>query len=244
MDKRTLQPRGEWSVSFRVICVGKELSGVYRSILSMGLDGVSVQSTTMFPNPAPSEEDGLVILLANGNSPLLNRIARSFYQAGVLTVVVSTEVIETKELTCDAQTVTSKETMAFIVKDLLNPLLKQGLLCYDFNDLYQSLHNAEKFKVLESSSRMTDHRIEDAIVKMSEKFGHVDFNQVENLSLIIFINKGLKQPLLTGEVLSLSEYLSKMSEEVCVIWTITYDDDMPTDEVKAVAILSGKNLEL
>lgn len=127
-------------VSFRVICVGKELSGVYRSIFSMGFDGVLVQSTTMFPNPTPSEEDKLVILLTNGRSPLLESIAKSFYQAGVLTLIVSTELVETKGTVCDAQTVTSIECMPLIVKRLFAPLFSDQLTCYDYNDLCVTLH--------------------------------------------------------------------------------------------------------
>lgn len=155
-------------VSFRVICVGKELSGVYRSIISMGFDGVLVQTTTMSPNPTPTETDNLVILLTNGRSPLLESIAKSFYQAGVLTLVVSTEWIETKETICDAQTVATIESMPLIVKRLLAPLFSVGLTCYDYNDTCRTLHKTGKFKIIEASSRMDDNRIEDALTKISK----------------------------------------------------------------------------
>ena len=82
-NEEKIQQTESWPMSFRVICVGKELSGVYRSIISMGLEGVSVQTTTMFPEPTPTDENKMVILLANGDSKLLRDIARSFYQAGV-----------------------------------------------------------------------------------------------------------------------------------------------------------------
>ena len=231
-------------VSFRVICVGKELSGVYRSIFSMGFDGVVVQSTTMFPNPTPSEEDKLAILLTNGRSPLLESIAKSFYQAGVLTLIVTTELIETKETICDAQTVTSIESMPFIVKRLLNPLLSEGLTCYDYNDFCVTLQRTGKFKAIEASSQKNDNRIEDAITNISGMMESDDFNHVEKVSFIIFINRGLQPKLVISEVQTLSEYVHKLPEDISVIWAVKYDDNMPTNEVRLEAILSGKNLEL
>ena len=231
-------------VSFRVICVGEELSGVFRPIFSMGFDGVLVQSTTMFPNPTPSEEDKMVILLTNGRSPLLESIAKSFYQAGVLTLVVSTSLIETKETICDAQTVTSMKSMPLIVKRLFAPLFSDQLTCYDYNDLCDTLHKTGRFKAIEASSQLNDHRIEDAITKISGMIGPDDFNHVEKVSFIIFINRGLQPQLEISEMQTLSEYVHKLPEEVDVLWSVNYDNNISTNEVRLEAILSGKNLEL
>lgn len=231
-------------VSFRVICVGEELSGVFRSIFSMGFDGVLVQSTTMFPNPTPSEEDKMVILLTKGRSPLFENIAKSFYQAGVLTLIISTELIETKETICDAQTVSSIESMYSIVKGLLNPLLKPCLIAYDFHDMYVTLHNAGSFKMIESSSELIKNRIDDAISKFSTKTGSDIISHVENATIIIYYNRNTTEPLSVSEFNPLTDYLTKMPEDISVIWAVIYDDDMPTNEVRLEAILSGKNMEL
>lgn len=71
-----------------------------------------------------------------------------------------------------------------------------------------------------------------------------DLNHVEKVSFIIFINRGLQPQLEISEMQTLSEYVHKLPEEVDVLWAINYDDEMPTDEIRLEAILSGKNLAL
>ena len=135
------------------------MSGIFRSIVSLGFEGVSIQSTSMFPNPAPTDEDKMVILLSDGDSQQLESIAKSFYQAGVLTLIVSTTTIDKLNGICDAMTVSHIESMPFIVKSLLEPIIKQGKINYDFNDLYNTLHNTEKFKIESAISRNNENRI-------------------------------------------------------------------------------------
>ncbi len=144
-----------WPVYYRVICVGEETLGAFRSIKSFGHDkrnGVSVQSTTMVPNPTPTEEDKMVILLSNGDSQQLEGIAKSFYQAGVLTVLVTTKIVEMAEAFCDTQTVTPIESMPLIVKALFNYVFSIRVNGVDSDDLSALLYKSGKFKVIQVSS--------------------------------------------------------------------------------------------
>lgn len=69
-------------------------------------------------------------------------------------------------------------------------------------------------------------------------------SRIENLFIIIYFNRNLTQPLKMSEFVPLNEYLSKLPEDISVMRAVKFDDDMPTDEVRLEAILSGKNLEL
>lgn len=249
-NEEKIQKFEPWLASFRVICVGKEMSGVFRSIISLGLERVSVQTTTQFPDPTPTDENQMVILLSNGNSPQLESIAKSFYQAGVLTVLITTKIVEMTEVFCDSQTVVPIESMPFIVKTLLNYLLiDRQLTCFDFNDLCLILHKSSNFKVIEVSSGLQDNRIRDIMSEFSKIIGTHDLEHIERLSMIIYINDSLIsdreiQSLKLTDLDTLKDFVREFPDNIDVLWSIGIDDEMQKGEVRLDAIFSGKNLKL
>lgn len=245
MDKEEIaEVLKSWPVSFRVFCIGKEMSGVFRSIVSLGFEGVSIQSTSMFPNPAPTDEDKMVILLSNGDSQQLESIAKRFYQAGVLTLIVSSTTIDKLNGICDAMTVSHIESMPFIVKSLLEPITKQGRINYDFNDLYSTLHNTEKFKIVSAISGDDKNRIAELVNNLTDLWGNFTLYGTEFISLIFYLNKKGSPPLAISEFQPLLEYIGKFSENVTVLWALNYDDNLRPNEIRLDTIASGKNLKL
>lgn len=229
-------------MSFRVICVGKELSGVYRSVISLGLEGVSVQTTTMFPEPTPTDENKMVILLANEDSKLLRDIARSFYQAGVLTLIVSTHYLDNLKEVCDSMTVANMGSMPLIVKTLIDLLIKQGSICFDVNDLSATLHNTHKFKTVSVISRNKENRILECVKSLGGILEAYKLSEPENISIILYHNKDINPPLAMNELQPLSEFMGNFPEDVTVKWGLSFDNEMPTDEIRLDAIAAGKNL--
>lgn len=229
-------------MSFRVICVGKELSGVYRSVISMGLDGVSVQSTTMFPDPTPTDENKMVILMSDGDSQQLESIARSFYQAGVLTLIVSTHYTDKLKGVCDSMTVANMESMPLIVKALIDPLIKQGAICFDVNDLSSTLHNTQKFKTVSVLSRKKENRIAECVRSLGVLLESYKLSEPENISIILYHNKDVNPPLAMNELQPLSEFMGNFPEDASVIWGLSFDNDMPNNEIRLDAIVAGKNI--
>lgn len=245
MDKEyRIHAMESWPVSFRVIGIGEELSGVFRSIVSFGCYGVSIQSTTMFPNPTPTDEDMIVILLANGASQQLESIAKTFYQAGVLTLIVSSTAIDNLNGICDAVTLSHIESMPIVVKSLLEPILKQGKINYDFNDLYISLHNMEKFRTARIISHSEENRIADVVNNLTELWGNSTLSDTEFISLIFYQNKDANPPLAISEFPPLLEYIDSLPEKVTVIWALNYDENLQANEIRLDTIASGKNLKL
>lgn len=233
-----------WPKSVRVICVGEEMSGVFCSIKSLGFEEVSVQSTTMFPNPTPTDEDKMVILLTNGESKLLESIAKSFYQAGVLTLMVTTKIVEMTETFCDSQTVEPIESMPFKVKALFNYLLKPQYLCLDFMDLCTILSKSSKFKVIEVSSVLKENCIREIVSKLSQNIGCYSIEQIERLSMGLYVNDRESLSLKFTELEALKDYVHELPNDIAVIWSIGFDNEMQNGEIRLDAILSGKNLKL
>lgn len=235
-----------WRVYYRVICVGEETSGAFRSIKSFGYDKYkwfSVQSTTMVPNPTPTEGDKMVILLSNGDSQQLEGIAKSFYQAGVLTVLVTTKIVEMTEAFCDTQTVAPIESMPFIVKALLNYLFSIRVNGVDSDDLSALLYKSGKFKVIQVSSVWKENCIQEMVSKISKKLAY-NIGQIERLSLVIYINNTNFQSLKITDLEALKDYVHELPNNIDVIWSIGYDNEMQNDEVRLDALLFGKNLQL
>lgn len=243
-NEEKIQKTESWPVSFRVICVGKEMSAVFRTIISFGFEGVSVQTTTMFPNPTPTDEDKMVILLANGYSQQLENIAKSFYQAGVLTLIISTHDMENLQGVCDAMTVSNWESMPLIVKSLIDPLIKQGIICFDVNDLSMTLHNAQKFKIVGTLSRTNENRIDVLVKNLDGLLEGYNLSEPENITIILYHNKKVNPPLAMNELPPLSEFIGNFPEDVSVIWGLSFDNEMPTDEIRLDAIIACKNLKL
>lgn len=233
-----------WPVSFRVFCIGQEMSGVFRSIISLGLEGVSIQPTSMFPNPTPTDEDKMVILLSDGYCQQLENIAKSYYQAGLLTLIVSTTSIDKLNGICDAMTVSHIETMPFIVKSLLEPIIKQGKINYDFNDLYNTLHNTEKFKIESAISRNNGNRIAELVDNLTDLRGNFTLSGSEFISLIFYLNKDANPPLAISEFQPLLEYIGRCPENVSVLWALNYDNNLRLNEIRLDTIASGKNLKV
>lgn len=243
-NEEKIQQTESWPMSFRVICVGKELSGVYRSIISMGLEGVSVQTTTMFPEPTPTDENKMVILLANGDSKLLRDIARSFYQAGVLTLIVSTVPVDNLNGVCDSMTVTNLETMVFVVKGILEPINHPGMLTYDFNDLCDTLHDTHKFKVFSAMGSNEGDRIKELVDILMVDLNDNVQKETEFVSLMLYFNKDVNPPLKMSELTPLPEFINHFPMEISAFWALSYDNEMQNDKIRLNVIVAGKNLRL
>lgn len=243
MDKEIAKPIEFLPVSFRVICVGKEMSGVFRSIISLGFEGVSVQSTIMFPDPTPTDENKMVILLSNGDSEQLESIARSFYQAGVLTLIISTSNLRSKHVQCDSLTVSPIDDMPEIVKAILNPILSDSYLTLDYMDISVIFKDSCHFKVYESYGCGIGNRIENAIDCMPAKLS-VDIMNCERALITLSFSEKMLPQLTISQIESVKKYINRFPVEVDIIWLPVNDVKLPTDRIRLGVIVAGKELKL
>lgn len=229
-------------VSFHVLGIGESFKPIIDKIDALGYDGVSAKTIRPEQLPLPVEEDRMVIILADDGNDSVIDAAKSFYQAGVLTLIVSLRQLESQCKFCDAQLMTDTETMYQSVKAILDMIFNNGRIALDFNDIRSSIHDAGFFKVIETIGKGGEQRVADAISKIENIVSPKEMNTIENFIISISFNRDIQPQVTMCEMKILSDFLSKLPEEVNVIWGVFHDDKMPLDEVRLTAILSGKEL--
>lgn len=230
-------------VSFHVFGIGESFKPIIDKIDALGYDGVSAKTIRPEQLPLPVEEDRMVIILADEGNDSVSDAAKSFYQAGVLTLIVSHKRFESQSKFCDAQSVVDTDAMYHPVKVILDMIFNNGLIALDFNDIRSCLHDSRSFKVAETTGKGGEQRVADAISKIENIISHKEKNAIENFIISISFNHDIQPPVRMYEMKALSDFLSSLPEEVNAIWGVFHDDKMPLDEVRLTAILSGKGLK-
>lgn len=73
-------------VSFRVIGVGNGAADVIEKMKSFGYDCVGCQVVDSADDCIPTDEDQMAIIVTKDNEDVANAIAKTFHDAGVLTI--------------------------------------------------------------------------------------------------------------------------------------------------------------
>lgn len=230
-------------VSFHVFGIGEGFKPILDKIGVLGYDGVSAKTIRPEQLPSPVEEDRMVIILVDDGNYSVIDAAKSYYQAGVLTLIVSNRQIENQCKFCDAQLMTDTETMYHSVKAILDMIFNNGLIAIDFNDIRSCLHGSGFFKVVETTGKGSEERVADALSKIVNIISHKDKIAIENFIISISFNRDIQPPVSMREMKTLSDFLSSLPEEVNAIWGVFHDDKMPLDEVRLTVILSGTELK-
>ncbi len=233
---------GLWKmpVNFRVIGFGGELSSVIQQIKAFGYDGLEARVVTSFREIAPADDDKMVIVLAVDHREGLVELLRTFYQAGVLTLVITDSDINLPPDACDSRTTVPVDKFVVTVRDLVTPIFNNGMINLDFNDQSTTLRNTSKFVVCAADARGGDNRIADAIASFSGKI-HAEKN-IERMLLAITHNRNLNPPLAIKEVAPITEFIKTLPETLDIVWGVQIDDTLPDDTVRLSVIAAGKEL--
>lgn len=207
-------------VSFHVFGIGESFKPIIDKIGALGYDGVSAKTIRPEQIPLPGEEDRMVIILADEGNDSVIDAAKSFYQAGVLTLIVSLRQFESQCKFCDAQLMTDTETMYQSVKAILDMIFNNGLIAIDFNDIRSFLHDSGFFKVVETTGKDGEERVADALSKIENIISHKEKNAIENFIISISFNRDIQPPVSMSEIKALSYFISSLPEEVNAIWGV------------------------
>jgi hypothetical protein len=229
-------------VSFHVFGIGEGFKPIIDKIVALGYDGVSAKTIRPELLPSPTEEDRMVIILTDEGYDSVTDAAKSFYQAGVLTLIVSHKRLESQSKFCDAQLEADTDAMYQSVKAILDMIFNNGLIALDFNDIQSSIHDAGFFKVVETTGKGGEQRVADAISKIKNIVPPKEMNAIENFIISISFNRDIQPQVNMCEMKAISDFLSNLPEEVNAIWGVFHDNKMPLDEVRLTTILSGKEL--
>lgn len=222
--------------SFRVIGVGHGIENVINEINSFGFEGVSAEVVEYPFECTPRDEDILAIICFTDCDDNANRIAKTFHDAGVLTIGFSEDAVPSYYDSI-MKWVSSSEYPK-IIKILLQPIVPHGTISFDFNDLSTILRDSHYFTVKSSSG----NEVKEAVEKLGADFNELDFNCVDYLSLHLYYNPNRSAPLAMSEMASLQQLMSELPETVNVLWSVNHDENLNSYEIRLSAILAGKEL--
>lgn len=223
-------------VSFKVIGIGSETIDIIEEVKSFDYDCVGCLVAKDLVDCVPTDEDKMVIIVAKDNVEATNEIAKTYHDAGVLTIGLVPEPDYSFYDSVAAETcpVDFSET----IKNLLLPVVSYGYICYDFNDLCTILKNSHSFSTLTTIGR----NVEEAVSNMQEKLEKVSIQEVESLSAHIYFNRERRANIMMKDMVHISNMISSLPESIDVIWSVNFDDTLPEDLIKFTIIMSGKKL--
>ncbi len=226
----------EFPASFRVIGVGHGIDDVIDKVKAFGFGGVSAEVVKYPFDCTPGDEDKLAIIVFIDCENNANQIAKTFHDAGVLTIGISNEALPQYYDTVMQYVSTSN--IPEIIKILLQPIVNPGMINYDFNDLSTTLRDSEYFTVKSTSG----NNVKEACVKLKNIFNKLDLNCVDYLSLHLYFNANRSIRTAMNDMTILSELMSALPENVSAIWSVNHDEKLNGDKIRVSAILAGKEV--
>lgn len=223
-------------VSFKVIGIGSEMTDIIKNVKSFGFECVSCLVAKDSAECIPTDEDKMAIIVTKDNIDAANGIAKTYHDAGVLTIGLAPEA----DYSCYDSIATGTRSTDFLetIKNLLLPVVTYGYICYDFNDLGTILKNSHSFSTLTANGRS----VEEAVSNMKEQLENVAIKDTESLSAHIFFNRERRANIKMEDMFHLSNMISNLPESINVIWSVNFDDTLPEDLIRFTIIMSGKNL--
>ena len=223
-------------VSFKVIGIGSETTGIIEKVRSFDYDCVGCLVANDPADCVPTDEDKMAIIVATDNMEAANEIAKTYHDAGVLTIGLVSE----PDYSCydSVATETSLVGLSETINNLLLPVVSYGYICFDFNDLCTILKDSHSFSALTTIGRT----VEDAVVSMKEQLENVALKDIESLTAHIYFNRERRDKIKIEDMVHLSNMISSLPESIDVIWSVNFDDTLPEDLIKFTIIMSGKEL--
>lgn len=223
--------------SFRVIGIGEATKEIIETVKTYGYDCVSATVLTEPFECIPTDEDKMVIIVAKDNEDHANSIAKTFHDAGVLTL----GLLDNADLDCYDSVVADVSCTEYpdLIKTILQPIVTQGTIDYDFNDLQTSLTDAKHF-FIKSATGHGNERVAEAIGCIKSSLTSSLLKKTERLSIVLYFNKVGEQPLLMQEMTVLTEFLKELPENIEVIWAVYPDVTIEEHGIKLSVIAARK----
>lgn len=226
--------------SFLVFGIEEATKEIIETVKSNAYDCVSATVLTAPFECVPTDEDKMVIIVARDNEEHANSIAKTFHDAGVLTL----GLLDNADLDCYDSVASEASYTEYpdLIKAILQPIVTQGMIAYDFNDLQTTLTDAKHF-LIKSVTRCGKERVAEAIGCIKSSLTSSLLNKIERLSIFLYFNKVGKQPLVMQEMAALTDFLSELPESIHVIWAVYPDESINDEEIKVTILAAGKDLE-
>ena len=223
-------------VSFKVIGTGTGANDLIEKVKSFGYDCVGCILAKTPGDCIPMDDDKMAIIMARDNEEVANAIAKTYHDAGVLTIGL---VCDPNMACYDSVTTEPRhEEFPGIIKTLLHPIVTHGYICFDFNDLCTILNDYGFFRTMTSEGKS----VEEAVNNIKRKLEKVPTQRIKDLSAHLYFNRKRQPSITMTDMTHLSEMISNLPESINVIWSVNFDDTLPYDSIRFSIIISGNEL--
>lgn len=226
-------------INIRVVGFGKNSIQTINAVSALGYDGLGAEVYSDNNELSPTEEDIMIILLGTTNSERVRSIAKTFYDANVLTLAIMTRNEKIPTDCLDSYTVVEPDKVVEAIKSLVAPIFMPCQIAYDFNDLRQTLANSSQF-FISSADGHGDNRIKNALNEVSLSIDLQKREDLVRLSIILYYNRNGNDPLTMSEMSELSEFINALPDKVEAIWGLYIDDSLNPDSIRISIIAAGK----
>lgn len=226
----------ELPASFRVIGVGHGIDKVINTVKSFGFAGVSAEVVNYPYDCTPNDDDKLAIIVFSDCDEIADRIAKTFHEAGVLTIGFSEDANTScyDSIMQDIYGTVSPD----VIKELLQPIVTPGLISFDFHDLCTTLRDSGFFTVKTTNGS----NVSEATEKLQTLLEDIDLKCVDYLSIHLYFNPNRSIPIAMSDMASLSKLMSNLPETMNTIWSVNHDENLNEDETKISVVLAGKEV--
>lgn len=238
MNEMKLDEMAAWC---RVIGFGNDAEATIEGVKALDYTGLSAMMADRYPKDIiPSEYDRLCVLVTAGDVERVKPVARSFYQAGVLTLLVTDDATAWHDLQVDSTTAVDSGEWLTAIRIVLEPIFSPyGIICYDFNDVASTLRGSGRFKVMEATSEGQGNNVEGALRKL--RYGP-DAAVAERMSMLVHYNRE-ETELTMMDMKPLMEITKELPESLDLIWGVYGDQSMPKGRVRISIMMAGKEVE-
>lgn len=225
--------QNSFPVSFKVIGTGTGATDIIEKVKSFSYDCVGCILAENPNDCIPMDDDKMVIIVAQDNEEIANAIAKTYHEAGVLTIGLAHDADEScyDSVATDA----GYEDYPQIIRSLFLPIVSQGYICYNFNDLCAVLRDSQSFRILTTD----DESVDSAGIKMQKELENVDVRGIGSLSAHLYFNRERQPAVTVNDMTRLSAMISILPESINVIWSVNHDDTLPNDLIRFTIIMSG-----
>lgn len=228
-------------IFIKVIGFGDASKHIVDAINVIGYDGLEASVTEVGEDYMPSENDKMVILLLTEKSEQSLVMAKTYFDADVLTIGITVESDFTETMTVDSLTISAADQMYDVIRTLIDPIFMQGYIGYDFNDLRLTLADTRNFLTI-SVEGYGEQRFNQAIDSIKCCLTKEQVRRIEQISVFIYFNKDGEHPLITQEVSGLTDFLNELPESINAIWAIYPDDTIKDDGIRISLLAAGKEM--
>ena len=228
----------------RIIGFGDATVGPINLINGLDYDGIDAFVYDPEHPYMPTNEDRMVILLADSPSAALESTAKTSFEADMLTLgVFSGDPCRFSSQNFDSVSIISPANLFETVKSLLDSIILPAQLCFDLNDLRSTLSKTERFLIISASTPIADG-LKGVLENLYGKLTAKQKESISEMAVLLTTDPEGKGQLTMSEVKHLSDFITELPDSIGLAWAMNTDCNLTPNTLKVTFILAGKEMPL